>query len=252
MSHDKFYIFTRLNGVRRYQSLHYTAKLTIAGEEWPFEVQVRLSLVSMFNSRPFCDLIFIIYDNMKYQIRSEDMHRVAEFGVAAHWDYKLQTKMIESLPGASRPCGISPVLPPLSESESESESESVEQVVVNIPYRAKQKGRIASYIEALTTSRETIVQNNLFVFISSTERAIDGNIVSIDPSATQIADVLKKYGANIDDEMLDDISAGALTIYRNGVNTSLDEKLYNGDVLTLPSYLLGNLSGRSWEEEVHR
>jgi hypothetical protein len=63
---------------------------------------------------------------------------------------------------------------------------------------------------------------------------------------------LKKYGANIDDEMLDDISAGALTIYRNGVKTSMDEKLYNGDVLTLPISLLNNLSGRSWEEEVHR
>ena len=183
---------------------------------------------------------------MKYQIRSEEMNRVAEFGVAAHWDYKLQKKMIESLPGASLPGGISPVFPLLSESESE------EQVVVNNPPRAMQKGRIASFIEALTASRETIVQNNLFVFLSSTERAIDGNIVSIDPSATQIADVLKKYGANIDDEMLDDISAGALTIYRNGVNTSLDEKLYNGDVLTLPISLLNNLSGRSWEEEVHR
>jgi (p)ppGpp synthase/HD superfamily hydrolase len=183
---------------------------------------------------------------MKYQIRSEEMHRVAEFGVAAHWDYKLHKKMIESLPGASLSGGISPVFPLLSESESE------EQVVVNNPPRAMQKGRIASYIEALTTSRETIVQNNLFVFLSSTERAIDGNIVSIDPSATQIADVLKKYGANIDDEMLDDISAGALTIYRNGVNTSLDEKLYNGDVLTVPSSLLDNLSGLTWEEEVHR
>jgi GTP pyrophosphokinase len=40
-----------------YQSLHYTASFMIAGDEWPFEVQ----------------------------IRSKEMHRVSEFGVAAHW-----------------------------------------------------------------------------------------------------------------------------------------------------------------------
>jgi ppGpp synthetase/RelA/SpoT-type nucleotidyltranferase len=45
-----------------YQSLHYTASLADStGQQFPFEVQVR----------------------------SEEMHRVAEYGVAAHWDYKL-------------------------------------------------------------------------------------------------------------------------------------------------------------------
>lgn len=45
-----------------YQSLHYTAFLNYhTGEHFPFEVQVR----------------------------SEEMHRIAEYGVAAHWDYKL-------------------------------------------------------------------------------------------------------------------------------------------------------------------
>jgi hypothetical protein len=175
------------------------------------------------------------FDNMVYQIRTAEMHRVAEFGVAAHWDYKLQNKVIQSLPESFLPEGITPVLPPLYESIPE------EQSIVAYPSRAIQKGRIASYIDALATSRETIVQNNLFVFLSSTEQAIDGNIVSIDPSATQVADVLKKFGANIEGNMLDDITTGALTIYRNGVGTSLDEELYNGDVLTLPSIILDNL-----------
>jgi len=56
--------FPKPNG---YQSLHYTASLTYhTGQEFPFEVQVR----------------------------SEEMHRIAEYGVAAHWDYKLATKAV--------------------------------------------------------------------------------------------------------------------------------------------------------------
>ena len=44
-----------------YQSLHYTSALSQAGFEFPFEVQ----------------------------IRSQEMHLIAEHGVASHWGYKL-------------------------------------------------------------------------------------------------------------------------------------------------------------------
>lgn len=44
-----------------YQSLHHTSKICSRGVEFPFEVQVR----------------------------SEEMHKVAEFGYAAHYQYKL-------------------------------------------------------------------------------------------------------------------------------------------------------------------
>uniref|UniRef100_A0A7R9W757 RelA/SpoT domain-containing protein n=2 Tax=Pseudictyota dubia TaxID=2749911 RepID=A0A7R9W757_9STRA len=46
-----------------YQSLHYSSRTRWHGEDWPFEVQ----------------------------IRSADMHRVAEFGLAAHWEYKARS-----------------------------------------------------------------------------------------------------------------------------------------------------------------
>jgi (p)ppGpp synthase/HD superfamily hydrolase len=47
-----------------YQSLHYTAKTNWDGEDWSLE----------------------------FQIRSGEMHKVAEFGLASHWDYKAQQK----------------------------------------------------------------------------------------------------------------------------------------------------------------
>mmetsp|Transcript_27701 Transcript_27701/g.41516 ORF Transcript_27701/g.41516 Transcript_27701/m.41516 type:complete len:701 (-) Transcript_27701:191-2293(-) len=45
-----------------YQSLHYSIRVRYHGFDWPLEVQ----------------------------IRSADMHRVAEYGLAAHWEYKVQ------------------------------------------------------------------------------------------------------------------------------------------------------------------
>ena len=105
----------------------------------------------------------------------------------------------------------------------------------------KSKASSSSVLDALTSSRETIVQNNLFFFISSTKSALDGKIVSIDPSSSNVADVLKKYGANIDGRVFDDISGGTLEMYRNGVIISMDEELCNGDVLTLPHFIIDYL-----------
>ena len=121
---------------------------------------------------------------------------------------------------------------------SEIQPVDIDNAAVNrSPTREPQKGRIASYIDALTSSRETIVQNNLFFFISST-KSLDGKIVSIDPSSSNVADVLKKYGANINGRVIDDISGGTLEMYRNGVIISMDEELCNGDVLTLPHFII--------------
>jgi hypothetical protein len=166
------------------------------------------------------------------------MHRLAEFGVAAHWDYKLQNKATICLPDKPLSYGNTAMLA----LRSEIQPVDVDNATVNrSPTREPQKGRIASYIDALTSSRETIVQNNLFVFISSTKSALDGKIVSIDPSSSNVADVLKKYGANIDGRVIDDISGGTLEMYRNGVIISMDEELCNGDVLTLPHFIIDYL-----------
>jgi len=49
-----------------YQSLHYTASTNWGGETWSVEIQ----------------------------IRTNEMHKVAEFGFASHWDYKSQQKSV--------------------------------------------------------------------------------------------------------------------------------------------------------------
>jgi ppGpp synthetase/RelA/SpoT-type nucleotidyltranferase len=194
-----------------YQSLHYTASLMIAGDEWPFEVQ----------------------------IRSQAMHRVSEFGVAAHWDYKLQNKATISLPDTPLYLGNITAIDDLNSEETIHLVEIEDMnatLTMTSSSRDVNKSRISSYIDALTSSREMIIQNNLFIFISSTKSALDGRIVSINPSESKVADVLKKFGARVCSD------GNNPELYINGVTVSLNKTLCNGDVLTLPHIMIDDMT----------
>jgi GTP pyrophosphokinase len=179
-SRVKDYIqFPKSNG---YQSLHYTSSINNEGQTWPFEVQVR----------------------------SEEMHRIAEYGVAAHWDYKLGNKKIELL----SPSFTRSLLQLDSNQDDENDGTSDD-----------------SYIDALVTARKDLVQQKVFVFFAGSS-AIDnvGQLLSL-PVGARVTDALvelnKQLAADLDVEIADG------SVLRNGRVAKADEYVGNGDVLLI-------------------
>merc|ERR1719291_1019252 len=174
----------------------------IGGQEWPFEVQ----------------------------IRSEEMHENSEYGKAAHWDYKQLTKQAhQALPAeATPPLGGNKAVPTLAQINYE-----MQQVEINATHceftgikSSAKKSRITSYIDALAMSRKSLVESNIFVFVSSTESSLDGRLITIDPRACGVNDVLKRFGVELNNSH---------KVFKNGSVARHSDILSNGDVLTLPS-----------------
>jgi GTP pyrophosphokinase len=165
--------FPKSNG---YQSLHYTSSIDNDGLTWPFEVQVR----------------------------SEEMHRIAEYGVAAHWDYKMGNKRIELLsPSAS--------LPRLESREDENGKDP--------------------YIDALVTAREDLVQQKVFVFFAGSPVIEDvGQLLSL-PVGAKVSDALDELKEQLDADLNVQVSDGS--VLRNGRVAKADEYVGNGDVLLI-------------------
>ena len=166
-----------------------------------------------------CSLISFLYFG-----QHQTLHQCV--GVAAHWDYKLQRKMPNALGESTyeKPSA----LPASIDAELAIEpTPELNDIIIEAPSVAS-KDRVGSYIDALTTSRESLVKNYVFIFISSTESALDGRIISLDPTANLCSDVFKQYGGNVTPEILKEI-----VLYRNGIRISLNDDLTNGDVLTL-------------------
>lgn len=179
-SRVKDYIqFPKSNG---YQSLHYTSSINNEGQTWPFEVQVR----------------------------SEEMHRIAEYGVAAHWDYKLGNKKIELLSPSFTRSLLQ--LDPNQDDENDGTSDD-------------------SYIDALVTARKDLVQQKVFVFFAGSS-AIDnvGQLLSL-PVGARVTDALVELNNQLDADLDVEIADGS--VLRNGRVAKADEYVGNGDVLLI-------------------
>jgi len=218
-----------------YQSLHYTALTEWHGEEWSMEIQVR----------------------------SGEMHKVAEYGVASHWDYKTRGKPIKQFGEQSMAASIpsngfrvtinehygnipghhsDAYLRGLQEwhwerhggaFESDAGPSSVEPLILSDEAEHKVRmerirartQRLAPYIEALTEAQSDLARENVFVFIHQSEKDIEGTVLAL-PAGSVVLDAIRYCE-------LPSISEHLIT--HNGVTASLTQKLVNGDVLSLPS-----------------
>lgn len=187
-SKAKDYIqFPKENG---YQSLHYNSFISSQGQDWPFEVQVR----------------------------SKEMHQIAEYGVAAHWDYKLSNPSVTA------------ALPPADATEPFLDGVNL----VDVSYPMIRHIGQTSYIDALENAKDELVQNKVFVFFASSAAiANEGEILSL-PLGARVGDALdeleRMLGSNL--EILGE-DPHNLKVTKNGREANSDDLVGNGDVLLI-------------------
>ena len=222
-----------------YQSLHYTASTEWHGEEWSMEIQVR----------------------------SGEMHKVAEFGMASHWDYKArgkpakgseatspldvqrytvsikehfgkvpghhtdaylrglqewhwgQRRDTETASGSDEDDDDSPIEPLILSFDESDSQQRMERI------RARTK-RLAPYIEALTEAQSDLAREHVFVFLHQSEKDIEGTVVAL-PAGSVILDAIRYC----------ELPAAAedFISHNGGKPASLTTRLFNGDVLSIPS-----------------
>ena len=215
-----------------YQSLHYTAQTTWHSEDWTMEVQVR----------------------------SEEMHNVAEFGVASHWEYKARGGMTaeqqvniggedagEHFGKISLHQYSDGYLRSLQEyhwkhRKEEAAAKDEEEAVLAEPLLVSDQAedslrraervrartqRLAPYIEALATAQSHLTSEVVYVFLSHSQTwdsNDDGKLVAL-PAGSVVLDAFRHC----------ELSATRdVSVQRNGAPASLTSRLSNGDVLSIP------------------
>lgn len=193
-----------------YQSLHYLAQVRWHGDDIPFEVQVRTS----------------------------EMHRVAEYGLASHWNYKMRKD--------GRSQGRQQVTP--IEAWRSLEHHHVWNTKLSTPslsmlpervddnfqkqqqYQQKRlmRQRLTPYIEALLTRRMVLARERVFIFFSPQHGNRGGTILSL-PIGASVLDALR----DAEERMLFDCKNRNETILRNSKHVTAMETLQNGDILSI-------------------
>lgn len=203
-----------------YQSLHHTSKCFRYGCYWPFEVQ----------------------------IRSEDMHVKSEYGVAAHWDYKLESgakeKRAIALPMIESATGIPKKSPILLENSDENttdycmdlkvagiEDTKANEVKIESLTRSS---ALKSYTSALSTAREHLINNSLFVFFMTPNTEVQGKVVGL-PMGSLVADALIEICERCNLSVPASFGSSDFDVFLNGELANLHDSLNNGDTLMVPS-----------------
>lgn len=193
-----------------YQSLHYTAETEWGGEQWPFEIQVR----------------------------SGEMHKVAEYGLAAHWDYKDHIQSIKPDPNADT---YTFKLDQSSEAYLRSVQEwhwrnSRDPSTYESSYRVSvPEERFTPYLESFNAAKSSIARENVFIFVSSPSDSnvggTNGNILEL-PSGACVLDALReierRFGVDVDLR-----TTSPESFVYNGSVENVTTKLNNADILTI-------------------
>lgn len=218
VGNPRFKDYIELPKANGYQSLHYTAMAEFAGDNWTMEIQVR----------------------------SNEMHSVAEYGLASHWDYKLAKK--------SRSKTSSPKLEVKIEDDIDRSSQAYLRKVqqwhwqhvgaqmeptkstleeksggagLRNTHLRESSQHLEPYIRALTAARMDLARDFVFVFLKPNTTA-EARVLAL-PSGACVVDAIregeKSLGLNLwKSACLYDLNGAAATVSR---------RLSNGDVLTV-------------------
>lgn len=188
-----------------YQSLHHTSIVIANGIHFPFEVQVR----------------------------SGEMHRLAEFGMAAHWDYKLASTSQLSLPSkgtthqetTSDKYRIAGYLPPSQASQLLSRPRDEMATTCTGSGLCSDSER---YIEALTTAKLEVEKQQVYIFLVSTTPGTQGRLISL-PIQSSIADAIVAASNVMGDS---ETGMDSAVFWKNGKLAQLSDQVENGDFIT--------------------
>lgn len=207
-----------------YQSLHYTAMAEFAGENW----------------------------NMEIQVRSSEMHSVAEYGLASHWDYKLQKKAQKSSSSSS---SLQVKIEDDIDRSSQAYLRKVQQwhwdevgtqhepamsttttattcILEEESHNSQRADHLRErsehlepYIRALTAARSDLARDFVFVFLK--QNTAQARVLAL-PSGSCVVDAIregeKSLGVSLWKPHYYDLNGAAATVSR---------RLSNGDVLTV-------------------
>lgn len=197
-----------------YQSLHYTAIINWGKKDWTLEVQ----------------------------IRSGEMHKVAEYGLASHWDYKASSERESSDNHSSaylksvqewhwqQQSGAKQWDAALSTEPTFLSDEA--QGLIHTDMIRSRREQLAPYIEALSEAQSNSVLEHVFVFLShSQDTHKEGKVLAL-PAGACVLDALREGERMLGLRL--NWRAEQSLVSHNGSSATVTQKLKNGDILTVP------------------
>jgi (p)ppGpp synthase/HD superfamily hydrolase len=192
-----------------YQSLHYTANTECHGQKWTVEIQVR----------------------------SGEMHQVAEYGLASHWDYKAQSTQkkdkgtviinssaaylhnVQQWHWQHHGGSTGGVASPASDERAD-----IWQSRMRSDLTRERTQRLNPYIQALTAAQSDLTRDYVFVFLSQ-ECSSESKVLAL-PAGACVMDALRRINL---------MPAGKDPLVLNGNAVHITRQLNNGDVLAVPA-----------------